>query len=336
MSVGPDGISPAFLKKIANGTSANIANLINMIIVNGHYPKSLALGRIKPVYKGRRSTIKVSSYRPILVKNSLAKIVDGILFGNQLNATIERNLSANIFAYRTSLSTEDAVIRIRETIIAEVQKGNKVAVVAWDIKKAFEELPHNLVLDSIARTGASVSSMNVIRSYLAAQASYVQVGEAKSRTISNMSRGLGQGTHLAGPVFNLATMRTTAAARIEFSTKYSDDDVEIVVARTDHQLRIKLDEVLSDKESRVTQIGLKLQTKKTKLWVINSQIDDVLYEGLKITASSSLKHVGVVLQNDLKPLSHLEQTMSKLKQAAALIKALGDLPKKHKLAAYYA
>ena len=118
-----------------------------MIIANGHYPESLALGRIKPVFKGKGSTLNVSSYRPILVKNALAKIVDGILFGNQLNATIERNLSSNIFAYRSSLSTEDAVIRIRETIIAEIQKVNKVAVVAWDIKKAFEELPHNLVLD---------------------------------------------------------------------------------------------------------------------------------------------------------------------------------------------
>lgn len=298
-----------------------------MIIANGHYPKSLALERIKPVYKGRGSTLKVSSYRPILVKNTLAKMVDGVLFGNQLNTTIEHNLSSNIFAYRSSYGTEDVVIIIREIIIAEIQKGNKVAVVAWDIKKAFEELPHKLVLDSISRTGASVSSMNVIRSYLAAQASYVQVGEAKSRTISNMSRGLGQGTRLAGPVFNLATMKTTAEGRIEFSTKYSDDDVEIVVARTDHQLRTKLDEVLRDKESRVTHIGLELQTEKTKLWVINSQIDDVSYEGLKITASSNLKHLGVVSQNDLNTLSHLEQTISKLKQAAARIKALGDLPK---------
>ena len=142
-----------------------------------------------------------------------------------------------------------------------------------------------------------------------------------------MSRGLGQGTHLAGPVFNLATMKTTAEGRIELSTKYSDDDGEIVVSRTDHQLRTKLDEVQRDKESRVTHIGLKLQTEKTKLWVTNSQIDDVFYEGLKITASSSLKHLGVLLQNDLKPMSHLEQTISKLKQAAARIKALGDLPK---------
>ena len=193
-SVGPDGISSAFLKKIVNGTSVNIANLIYMIIANGHYPESLALGRIKPVFKGKGSTLNVMSYRPILLKNALAKIVDGILFGNQLNASIEGSLNPNIFAYRSSLGTEDAVIRIRETIIAEIEKGNKVVVVAWDIKKAFEELPHKVVLESISRTGASETSMNVIRSSLAFKASYVQVGDAKSKIISNMSRGiLGKG-----------------------------------------------------------------------------------------------------------------------------------------------
>ena len=88
------------------------------------------------------------------------------------------------------------------------------------------------MLESISRTGASETSMSVKRSYLASQASYVQVGEAKSKIISNMSRGIGQGTHLAGPVFNIATMKTTAEGRIEFSTRYSDDDVEIVLART--------------------------------------------------------------------------------------------------------
>ena len=37
-SVGPDGIIPAFIKKIVNGISANIANLINIIIASGNYP----------------------------------------------------------------------------------------------------------------------------------------------------------------------------------------------------------------------------------------------------------------------------------------------------------
>ena len=85
-----------------------------------------------------------------------------------------------------------------------------MVVISWDIKSAFEELPHEVVLKSISRSGASISTMNVIKSYLRSQASYVQVGEAKSKTIKNMTRGIGQGTHIAGPVFNIATMDMTS------------------------------------------------------------------------------------------------------------------------------
>ena len=67
-SNGPDGISPAFLKSIVNGTSANIANLIDMIIASGNCHKSLGLGRIKPIFKGKGSSFNLVSYRPILVK----------------------------------------------------------------------------------------------------------------------------------------------------------------------------------------------------------------------------------------------------------------------------
>ena len=335
-SVGPDGLSPAFLKKIGNGISTNLANLINMIVINGHYPEGLALGRIKPVFKGKGSAHKETNFRPILVKNALAKIVDSILFGDQLNSSLERHLTPNMFAYRTMLGTDDAIIRIREKIIGEVQNGNKVMVVTWDIMKAFEQLPHQVMLESIARTGASEAASNVISSYIASQASFVQVGRAKSRIIANKCRGMGQGTHLAGPVFNISTIQTTAEERLEFSTRYSDDDLELVVARTDEELRVKLAEVLRDKKYRVSRIGLKLQDTKTKLWTINSGIDEVCYEGLTLSPIKNLKHLGVVLQKDLKPLSHLEQTIVKLKIVAARIRALGDLPRKYKLAAYYA
>ena len=40
-----------------------------------------------------------------------------------------------------------------------------------------------------------------------------------------------------------------------------------------------------------------------------------------------MKHLGVILQIDLTPNSHVELTLRKIKQAAARIKALGDIPK---------
>ena len=40
-------------------------------------------------------------------------------------------------------------------------------------------------------------------------------------------------------------------------------------------------------------------------------------------------------QHDSKPNSHVELTLREIKQASARIRALGDLPKKWKLSAYY-
>ena len=181
-----------------------------MIVASGNCHKSLGLGRIKPIFKGKGSSFNLVSYRPILVKNSGWNFV-----GNLFNASLERNLTSNIFACRILMGTEDAILRIREKIISESLKGNKIVVVAVDIKRAFEELPHEVVLKSISRTGASETTMNIIRSYLTSQASYVQVGEKKSKLIMNKSRGIGQGTHIAGPVFNIATIGITDKRRIE-------------------------------------------------------------------------------------------------------------------------
>ena len=85
---------------------------------------------------------------------------------------------------------------------------------------------------------------------------------------------------------------------------------------------------MKDKKHRVTQIGLKLQEEKTKLWVINSDIKEVWYGGCKITPMNDIKQLGCLTQHDLKPNSHVELTLRKIKQVEARIRALGDLPKK--------
>ena len=79
----------------------------------------------------------------------------------------------------------------------------------------------------------------------------------------NMYWGIGQGTHIAGQVIKIATINMRDDRRIDLSTRYSEDETEIVVARTEEELRLKLDEVLSGKKIRVSQIGLKLQEAKT-------------------------------------------------------------------------
>ena len=94
----------------------------------------------------------------------------------------------------------------------------------------------------------TIRTMKVIKSYFRSQASYIQVGEAKSEIIKNMARGIGQGTHIAGLIFNISTMDMTSVETIPVSTRYSDDNLELVVADTNEELRVKVEEILRDKK----------------------------------------------------------------------------------------
>lgn len=116
----------------------------------------------------------MANYRPILLKNAVTKIVDGFLFGDMLVGTLKRHLTSNSFPYRPMIGADDAVW---EGIIHENQTIMKIAVISWNIKGTFDDLPYAVVLNSISSTGSSVQARNVVKSYLEAQASYVQVGK---------------------------------------------------------------------------------------------------------------------------------------------------------------
>lgn len=88
--------------------------------------------------------------------NDVAKIADGLLFGDMLAATFERHFTPNMFAYRTMTETEDAIMWVHEGIICENKAKMKIAVLSWDIKGLFDDLPHAVVLKSVLNTGASV------------------------------------------------------------------------------------------------------------------------------------------------------------------------------------
>lgn len=85
----------------------------------------------------------------------------------------------------------------------------------------------------------------------------------------------------------------------------------------------------------VNEIGIKIQGDKTMLWEINSKLNEVWCGGRKIIPTKTIKHLGSLIQHDLKSHSQAQLTYMKIKQAAARIRALGDVPKKWKLSAYY-
>ena len=335
-SAGPDEVPSFFLKKIARGISDNVARLINMMICRGSYPSRLGSCKIRPCYKGRGLENHLENYRPIGIKSALAKLIDSILFGDQLTGHLENHLTPNIFAYRSGIGTEEAVMRIRETIVQEVGKKHKVALISWDVKRAFEDLPHGMILAALKNMGADHTVLSLYRSYLVSQSYYVQIGDAKSQQWMSDHRGLSQGSHIAGPTYNLSTLGHTNKDDMEVSTRYSDDDTEIVSAESIAQLRVNVRNALQEKKRRVENTGLTLQPDKTKILEINCKLGRIQFDEAEILPVKSMKHLGSWLQSDLKPRLHVERVCGIIRGAAARIKALGDVPPRMKLPTYYA
>ena len=164
-------------------------------------------------------------------------------------------MTSNIYGYRTSLGTQDAVMNVREKIIESIALEKKVALISWDIRGAFNEIPHSLIVAALKNSGASEGVARVVESYLSAQEQHVEVDGKKSCSWKNAGRGVAQGSHLAGPAYNIATLGHTDPSRLNTSSRYSDDDTEICIGSNPAELQKEILRALTDKKTKSPELG---------------------------------------------------------------------------------
>ena len=172
-SCGEDNIPMYFLKKIGPAIAINICQLVNMIISSQHYPQTLATAKCTPIWKKKGKKSDHLAYRKIGMVSCIAKIVDTCLFSQQMADNIERILPNNLFAYRKGLGTEDAILHTREKVAELASRGLKVAILNLDIRKAFDSIPHQLIVEGVKMSGATIATTNIVKSYLSNQTQFL-------------------------------------------------------------------------------------------------------------------------------------------------------------------
>ena len=63
-------------------------------------------------------------------------------------------------------STETSVIQTTDEILSAIDKRKLTAIVLLDMRKAFDSINHQILLDKLQDIGASVSVLEWFRSYL--------------------------------------------------------------------------------------------------------------------------------------------------------------------------
>ena len=161
------------------------------------FPDQLKVAQVKPLFKNKNDQLDKTKYRPVSVLPAISKFFERTIF-DQLSSFFENHLHPFLSAFRSGHGCQTALLKIIEDWKKALDDNKFVAAILMDLSKAFDCLPHNLLLLKLKTYGLSDSALDLLFSYLHQRKQCIKV-ENMCSNFKYMYKGVPQGSIL-GPV----------------------------------------------------------------------------------------------------------------------------------------
>lgn len=161
-----EGITVEIMKKVVTVAGSKICYILNRSLEEGIFPSEWKEATVVPIPKIRR-TIKVEEFRPINKLPIYEKILE-IMVHRQLTDYLGRNnlLDECQSGFRAKHSCETALQWIISSWKKCVGEGKLIGVVFLDLRRAFELVDRNILMEKLKWYGIEGVVLSWFKSYL--------------------------------------------------------------------------------------------------------------------------------------------------------------------------
>ena len=280
------------------------------------------MARIVPIPKADEMT-SPANYRPISILPIVSKVLERHIASIIMDHLEEvAPISSNQWGFMPGRSTTSALLSITNTCLQALDMGHEVCTIFFDIRKAFNSVPHKALLEKMQMIGLDDYLLYWLHSYLTNRKQTVVVEGESSDELSVLS-GVPQGSVLGPLLFLVYINEVTSQVSVGSNVVLFADDIALYRVITTPDDYVQLQSDVNSIADWIEEYHLKLHFGKCCAMLFTRK-NTILYHPLTLMGNQlnfvkQYKYLGLIFCPNFSWSSHINIIVNRARRLVGLL-----------------